>query len=133
MSLHLVPRTAFAFLLAICVSSAYADPSEDKGKPKHQGDVTVALVQPTITQEEVRRIVVAEQKTGYRRLPPGIVKNLARGKPLPKGLQKSKVPATIVQQLPAYPEYEWRRYGADLVLVQIATQVIAEIFSEVFR
>jgi hypothetical protein len=124
MSRYLVLRSVFAVLVVAFVPSAVAAPATSAAD---------SLVQPTISQEEVRRIIVAEQKTGYRRLPPGIVKNLVRGKPLPRGLQKDKVPAAIVEQLPAYPDYEWRRYGADLVLVQLATQLIAEIFSDAFR
>ena len=125
MSRCLVLRSVFAFLAVAFVPSGFAAPAVS--------DTVGSLVQPTISQDEVRRIIVAEQKTGYRRLPPGIVKNLARGKPLPQGLRKDKMPEAIVDKLPPYPDYEWRRYGADLVLVQLATQVIAEIFSDAFR
>jgi hypothetical protein len=44
--------------------------------------------------------------TGYDSLP-GIAKNLARGKPLPPGIAKKTVPASMLG-LPSYPGYEWR-------------------------
>jgi hypothetical protein len=133
--MHHVFRAAGAFLLTMLALQSQAVP--DQRNPKHDGDtatqLAAALVHVDISYEQVRQIIVVEQKTGYRPLPPGIAKNLARGKPLPRGIAKKKVPTAIVRHLPTYPDYEWRRCGADLLLVQIATQVIAEIFADVFE
>src|SRR5262245_12550800 len=103
-------RTAFAIVLTTIAVQSHAVPDEGNGKPEHKaatelaspGDVADALVHVDISYEEVRRIIVAEQKTGYRPLPPGIAKNVARGKPLPPGIAKKKVPTTIVRHLPTY-------------------------------
>ena len=70
--------------------------------------------------------------TGYAPLPPGIRKNLARGKPLPPGIAKKMVPGPMLARLPVYPGYEWRVAGSDLVLVAIATAVVADILVNVF-
>jgi len=70
--------------------------------------------------------------SGYSQLPPGIRKNLARGKPLPPGIAKKMVPGPMLARLPAYPGYEWRIAGSDLVLVAIATAVIADVLLNVF-
>lgn len=64
--------------------------------------------------------------------PPGIRKNLARGKPLPPGIAKKMVPGPMLARLPAYPGYEWRIAGSDLVLVAIATAVVADVLLNVF-
>ncbi|MDX1443630.1 MAG: hypothetical protein R3270_07625, partial [Gammaproteobacteria bacterium] len=37
-------------------------------------------------------------------LPPGIAKNLERGKPLPPGIQKTRLPNELQQKLPPAPE-----------------------------
>jgi hypothetical protein len=70
--------------------------------------------------------------TGYKPLPPGIQKNLARGKPIPPGLQARAVPGALLQQLPYRSGYEWRSYGTNLVLVQVATGLVEEILEGIF-
>ncbi|WP_312433212.1 anti-virulence regulator CigR family protein [Achromobacter sp.] len=70
--------------------------------------------------------------SGYSQLPPGIRKNLARGKPLPPGIAKKMVPGPMLARLPAYSGYEWRIAGSDLVLVAIATAVVADVLLDVF-
>jgi len=59
-------------------------------------------------------------------LPPGIQKNLARGKPLPPGIAK-KLDSRLLGRLPHYEGYEWQQVGTDLLLVTIATGVIYEV------
>lgn len=53
-------------------------------------------------------------------LPPGIRKNLARGKPLPPGIAK-RFDNRLLGQLPRYEGYEWQQVGTDVVLVTLAT------------
>ena len=65
-------------------------------------------------------------------LPPGIQKNLARGKPLPPGIAKQIDPA-LARQLPYYPGYEWRQYGTDAVLVEVGTTVVREVLRDILR
>lgn len=69
---------------------------------------------------------------GYSSLPPGIRKNLARGKPLPPGIAKKMVPGSLLARLPRHPGYEWRVAGTDLILISVATAVIADILYDVF-
>ncbi len=83
--------------------------------------------------EEARRLAVANRIVGNSALPPGIRKNLARGKALPPGIAKKTVPGPMLEKLPAYPGYEWRICGSDLVRVAVATTVIAEVISNVFE
>lgn len=61
-------------------------------------------------------------------LPPGIQKNLARGKPLPPGIAK-KLDGRLLGHLPHYEGYEWQQAGVDLILVAIATGIIYEVLS----
>jgi hypothetical protein len=65
-------------------------------------------------------------------LPPGIRKNLARGKPLPPGIAK-KLDPNFARQLPNYQGYEWRQVGSDAALVNITTGVVREILNDVLR
>jgi hypothetical protein len=69
---------------------------------------------------------------GARPLPPGIQKNLARGKPLPPGISKQTVPQPVLVRLPVVDGHDWIRIGTELVLVGIATSVIAQVIHNVF-
>jgi hypothetical protein len=91
------------------------------------------LISASIEFDRARRIAVANHYTGYGALPPGIRKNLARGKALPPGIAKKAVPGPMLAQLPSYPGYDWRIYGSDLVLVATATAVIADVLLDVFE
>jgi Ni/Co efflux regulator RcnB len=61
-------------------------------------------------------------------LPPGIEKNLARGKPLPPGIAKQYLPPDLLRRLPP-PErgMEYVVVAGKLLLVEIATQVVRDI------
>jgi len=64
-------------------------------------------------------------------LPPGIQKNLARGKPLPPGIAK-KLDGRLLGRLPHYDGYEWQQVGTDLILVAIASGIIYEVLNGAF-
>lgn len=138
--------------LSLAGSPAFADPPEGKGKPdraekqaskehkkekkgkKSRGnDPEVSLVLAGITVAQARRLAVDYRYTGYSPLPPGIMKNLARGKPLPPGIGKKMVPSRMLSRLPRHDGYEWRIAGTDLILVAAATGMVADVLSGVFR
>lgn len=94
------------------------------GKPDH--------VDADISFATARHLAVNYGLTGYDSLPPGIAKNLARGKPLPPGIAKKTVPASMLGELPYYPGYEWKIVGDDLVLIALSTAVVTAIINGVF-
>ena len=65
-------------------------------------------------------------------LPPGIAKNLARGKPMPPGIAKTRFPGGLNSQLPYYPGYEWTMIGNDVAIVAEATNIIVDLFRDMF-
>lgn len=66
-------------------------------------------------------------------LPPGIRKNLQRGKPLPPGIAKKHLDGRLVSRLPYYEGYEWLRVGTDLVQVSISTGLINDVLNDMFN
>lgn len=69
---------------------------------------------------------------GPKPLPPGIVRNLQRGKPLPPGIAKQALPSRLVQLLPAPPRgYERVIVAGKILLVEVATQVIHDVLEDV--
>jgi len=90
------------------------------------------LVRAAIDRDAVRRLVLAHQLTGRSPLPPGIRRNLARGKPLPPGIARQAVPGPVLRGLPHHEGYEWLVCGTDLVLVAIAGAIVADVIFDVF-
>jgi hypothetical protein len=61
-------------------------------------------------------------------LPPGIARNLARGKPLPPGIAKQYLPAELIVRLPRLGSgLEYVVVAGKLLLVEAATQVVREV------
>ncbi len=90
------------------------------------------LVTSLISAPEARKIAQGAGATGYKPLPPGIRKNLARGKPIPPGIQKTRMPGGMIDKLPRQAGYEWRNAGTDLLLVQAGTEIVADVLKDVF-
>ena len=96
--------------------------------PTHAAD---GLIRAAIDRDAVRRLVLAHQLTGRSPLPPGIRRNLVRGKPLPPGIARQRVPGPVLRGLPHYEGYEWLVCGTDLVLVAIAGAIVADVIFDV--
>lgn len=89
-------------------------------------------VESDINFSLARSLAVNYGLVGYRSLPPGIAKKVARGKPLPPGIAKKTLPASMLNDLPYYPGYEWRAVGDDLVLIALSTAVVTAVINGVF-
>ena len=65
-------------------------------------------------------------------LPPGIAKNLARGKPLPPGIAKSYLPSHVIADLPRLPSgLDYVIVAGKLLLVEAATAAIRDVLLDV--
>lgn len=94
---------------------------------------TTGLITAGITLAAARELALGSGLTGYTALPPGIAKNVARGKPLPPGIAKKVVPSSMLLRLPVHPGYEWQILGSDLVLLAVGTAIVADVLTGVFR
>ncbi|ATB63677.1 anti-virulence regulator CigR family protein [Pseudomonas mosselii] len=133
--------TSIALVLAPCMS--FADPGNGKGHGKGQsqqnhgnqgaGKHDGGHGGPVIDRGDVLGILGGHRDywSPGPALPPGIQKNLARGKPLPPGIAK-KLDGRLLGQLPRYDGYEWMQAGVDLILVAVATGVIYEVLNGAF-
>ena len=64
-------------------------------------------------------------------LPPGIAKNLARGKTLPPGIAKRYLPPGLVSALPPPPRgFERVIVDGRVLLVEVATQVVHDVLTD---
>ncbi|QHF45895.1 hypothetical protein PspS35_19635 [Pseudomonas sp. S35] len=137
---------ALSLVLFAGSGMALADPGNGKGQGNNKGnnpagqghDKPKGKGAPNSRGPSVDRGSVLGVLGGYRdywspgpALPPGIQKNLARGKPLPPGIAK-KLDGRLLGHLPRYDGYEWRQVGTDLILVAIATGLVYEILNGAF-
>ncbi|MDY4367622.1 anti-virulence regulator CigR family protein [Pectobacterium brasiliense] len=104
--------------------------NEDHGNRKNYGKPS--HVDSDISFSQARALAVNYGLLGYQALPPSIAKNVARGKPLPPGIAKKTLPASMINNLPYYPGYEWRAVGKDLVLVALSTAIVTAVINGVF-
>jgi len=103
-------------------------PAQAKG-PKDQPTVRVVFVD---SDRGVFREYYRTHREGVKPLPPGIAKNLARGKPLPPGIAKTRVPDVVLVKLPWRPPgYTFFLLGDRIVLVD-AKGLVADILLSIF-
>ncbi|MCH7853893.1 MAG: hypothetical protein IIB76_06115 [Proteobacteria bacterium] len=71
-------------------------------------------------------------KGKHKGLPPGIAKNLARGKPLPPGIAKRSLPYDLIRALPPVMDgHERIIVAGKILLIEIATHIIIDVLSDV--
>lgn len=140
---YFLKQAGTAGALLLLPLSALAAPPEEKGKKvKEKGsphgsasDDMFKLVRAGISVAAARDLFrdVGGEFGSYKPLPPGIRKNLARGKPIPPGIAKTRLSGDYVGRLPRHPGYEWVGAGVDLLLVQTASGLVADVLSDVFH
>ena len=112
--------------------------NKDRGQGKEQDagdlllDVAITAAEAAIIYEFIGEYGVAPFGGVPQGLPPGIAKNLARGKPLPPGIAKRYLPGTLLGRLPTRPGYEWLVVDSDILLVVAATAVIVDVLADAF-
>ncbi|WP_193091389.1 anti-virulence regulator CigR family protein [Halomonas colorata] len=139
-----------AFGLLLGVNTAFAQPAhapahgarDNNGhqeqrhhkdaRPSHneRNDQYVDL--PRVNERELIRLLREFNAPATGSLPPGIQRQIERGKPLPPGIAK-RFDRPLAAQLPSYPGYEWEYVGSDVVLIEAATRVVVDILVDALR
>lgn len=84
-------------------------------------DVSVGF---TERQRTIITTYFAEHHVDVAPLPPGIAKNLARGKPLPPGIAKRRLPEDLRADLPLREGVEITLFGDRVVLLEASGTVV---------
>lgn len=145
--------SALAITVAGASSAAFAKPPHAGGK--HKGNQQAERVErnddgsvnwDNIGDRAIERILTATEKerireyfddednhVGAKGLPPGIAKNLKRGKPLPPGIAKRGVPEDLERQLITREGIKPIIAGDSVVLEDLATGILIDILRDVVR
>jgi len=93
-------------------------------------------VQPSVGFSITERQIIVEFFAAHRQeaeaLPPGVAKNLARGKRLPPGIAKRPIPSGLQAQLPTRVGVEVSIFGDRIVLIE-ASGVVVDILEGILR
>ena len=131
-----LPRLAALPLLAFIgvASSAHDLTAQSGGRGSRESDrASVEIVFSTDEATQIRAYFGANPQAGTESLPPGIRKNLARGKPLPPGIAKKVLPRQLEQALPTHEGFQRLQVGLDVFLVEVATGIIHDVLMDVIR
>ena len=113
-----------AVLLAGCTQTAVAEFSAHAVFSSREAAIILEYYRGHDSQQR-------RKGKGLKSLPPGIAKNLRRGKPLPPGIAKQVLPAGLIDLLPPAPRgFERIHLNGRVLLVEIATQVIHDMLED---
>ncbi len=82
---------------------------------------------------QIQAYYTSNPTPGLEALPPGIRKNLTRGKSIPPGIAKRFPPDALRSSLSAPPQYDVVVVGWDVLLVEVATGIIHDVLMDVIR
>jgi hypothetical protein len=137
--MRLLTTLLVAAALALAGPALAGKKNKSGNKPNQpsttESALTKAVVGGLITVAERALIgdYVARNKSafaGAEPLPPGIARKVARGGALPPGIAKKTLPGGLRARLPARDGQEWRVVGTDVLIVELATNVIVDVLKD---
>ncbi len=127
------PANLVLTVLLLVLPLAAAASAQNAGRGKQKNANPAAQVASGFSASERHTIVDYFTRHAYtvEALPPGIVKKLSRGKPLPPGIAKRTLPLDLVVALPAREGFEITIFGDRIVLLE-ASGLIVDILEGIF-
>ena len=92
-----------------------------------------ALIGDYIKKAKVKHKGLPPGLAKRQHLPPGLQKHIARTGRLPPGLEKRRLPGDLRSLLPIRSGQDYRVVGNDIVLIEIATELILDVMKDVLR
>ncbi|MFQ5530802.1 MAG: anti-virulence regulator CigR family protein [Gemmatimonadota bacterium] len=117
-----------SFLVATPVSGLAQGRSKSVSKQP-----TISVILSPDLQVQIRDFYSTRGASGVKALPPGIRKRLARGKALPPGIAKRAVPEGLRSRLKLPAGYQIIEVGLDVLLVEVATDIVHDVLMDVVR
>jgi hypothetical protein len=128
---QLLTGLSVALTAAVLAAPAAAQkPDKPKGRdgPGVEAELSVGF---SVSERRVISEYFGEHRYEAKSLPPGIAKNLARGKPLPPGIAKRQLPQDLQARLEPRADVEVTIFGDRIVLLE-ASGLVVDILEGVF-
>jgi hypothetical protein len=117
------------FVLLVCAAVGMTDAAAQEQAPPQAPPGFSQVERETI------REYFANHRHDAKPLPPGIAKNLQRGRALPPGIAKRQLPTALIEQLPpreSEAKVEVSIFGDRIVLLE-ASGIVVDILENVFK
>lgn len=124
-----------ASLLLATPNSGFAQ-GREKAPDRDIGPSAVATASVSLSPDIrilIKDFYSGREPVGADVLPPGIRKRLARGKPLPPGIAKRFLPGHLRSRIEIPKGYEIIEVGLDVLLVEVATNIVHDVLMDVVR
>lgn len=124
-----------ASLLLATPDSGFAQ-GRDKTPDRDSGSTATMTKEPTLSPDIrilIKDFYASRTPVGAEALPPGIRKRLARGKPLPPGIAKRFLPGDLRSRLEIPRGYQVIEVGRDVLMVEVATNIVHDVLMDVVR
>ena len=135
-------RHAVAAALVLPIVLLSSTDAEAQGRGRGRGNREATSPTPTVTAEitislgdraRIRAFYASQPRPGVEALPPGIRRNLERGKALPPGIAKRSPPQNLQSTLTVPDAFEIIEVGLDVLLVEVATGIIHDVLMDIIR
>ena len=128
-------HTIAAALMLVALATSADAQGQGRGKPAAgvpQASPVKAKGPGTDAEYRIIRDYYSVESRKPKSLPPGIAKNLARGKPLPPGIAKTRVPDDLIRRLPVRTGGTRWLIAGDRVLLVDANNVVVDLVRLLF-
>ena len=124
----MIKRLGLALLVAMSLP-ALAEAQSGKGKAKEAGKSATAKAHARGSDAEIRiiREYYGEPSRKLKPLPPGVYKNLERGKQVPKGILRTRFPELLETRIPRREGASWWIAGDHALLVD-TNNILVDFF-----
>ena len=126
-SASLLALTVPLFCLAPLVAEAQGRGNRDRGAASAGVTLSVEL------KAHIEGFYSSALRPEAEALPPGIRRRLERGKELPPGIAKKSAPPELRSRLDLPEGYEIVEVGLDVLLVEVATNIVHDVLMDVIR
>ena len=128
---RIVHPSLVGLLLAFALQAVTPVESEAQGRSQPRGTPTQADTLSLEVKVQIREYYASHPVAGARALPPGIRRNLERGKELPPGIAKKVAPQELQSQVGVPEGFELVEVGLDVLLVEVATNIIHDVLMDI--
>ncbi|HET7738762.1 MAG TPA: hypothetical protein VFK32_09335 [Tepidiformaceae bacterium] len=121
----MIKRLGLALLIVMSLP-ALAEAQSGRGKGKEAGKSAAAKADARGSDVEIRiiREYYGEPSRKLKPLPPGMYKNLGRGKPVPPGILRTRFPELLEARMPRREGASWWIAGDQVLLVDSNNRIV---------
>jgi hypothetical protein len=130
----LIGAASIAVSLVLFAPGVAEAQGRGNSRPAEPGPTVEASISISLGDREIiQQFYAANPQAGAEALPPGIRRNLTRGKPLPPGIAKKAPPTALSSRITVPERFEIVEVGLDVFLVEAATGLIHDVLMDVIR